>query len=111
MNCALIVVDVQNYFINVHTKGLPERIQRFIVKNRDTFDYILFTKFVNMRNSNFIKMLKWYKCFKSPEIDIHDSLLEFTHKDNVFVKHGFSAFKSQHFVRFLKRNKIKEDVI
>ncbi len=104
---ALVVVDVQNYFINEHTKGLPEKIQKFIVRNENNFDYVVFTKFVNKINSNFVKMLGWRKCFKSPEIDIDKSLLEFTHKNNVFAKHGFSAFKSQEFVKFLKRNKIK----
>lgn len=54
---ALVVVDVQNYFINEHTKGLPERIQKFIVKNRDSFYYLIFTKFVNKSSSNFVKML------------------------------------------------------
>ncbi len=75
---ALVVVDVQNYFINKHTKGLPEKIQKFIVKNRDDFDFVLFTKFVNDKKSNYFKLWGWKDCFSSPDIDIHPALIEFT---------------------------------
>lgn len=105
---ALVVVDMQNYFINKTTKDLPVRIQKFIVKNREMFDHIIFTKFVNSSRSNFVRLLGWKKCFKSPETDIHEALIEFTRKSNVFTKTAFSAFKSRNFAEFLKENKITD---
>ena len=108
MTKALLVIDVQNYFINKHTKHLPKIISAFIKRNKNNFDYILFTKFINNRKSNFVKILKWNKCFKSPEIDIHKDILEFTNKNNVFVKAMFSPFKSKKFISFMKKNRINE---
>lgn len=89
---ALIVIDVQNYFVNEHTKDIPEKIAHFLSENR--FDFILFTKFVNRTSSNFFKLLDWKKCVGSPDTDIHHSLEKFVRKDNLFEKASYSIFKT-----------------
>ena len=104
----LVVIDVQNYFVNAHTKNLPKKIGNYLHKNKHKFDYIIFTKFVNKQDSNFVRLLDWRKMFKSPQIDIHDSLRQSANNDNVFAKASYSAFKSKNFVNFLNRNKINE---
>ena len=101
---ALIVIDVQNYFVNEHTKNIPSRIASFIQKNK--FDFIVFTKFVNHKNSNFFKLLNWKKCLRSPDTDIHPILEKFVNKSNVFEKAYYSVFKSNKLVKFLKKNNI-----
>ncbi|MBI2079609.1 cysteine hydrolase [Candidatus Micrarchaeota archaeon] len=103
---ALIVIDVQNYFINRNTEHLPEKIARFIGSNK--FDYILFTQFVNHSKSNFAKMLGWEKCNSSPAIDIHSALVNYVKKKNTFTKDTLSAFKSEELKKFLKKNKVEE---
>ncbi len=87
---ALIVIDVQNYYVNAHTKDLPEKIAQFIDSNK--FDFVLFTKFINKKNSQFFKKLYWKKCTQSPDIDIHQELSRFVNKDNVFEKSTYSIF-------------------
>lgn len=105
MKKALIIIDVQNYFVNNTTKELPHKISSFIDKNN--FEFILFTQFVNQEDSNYIKQLAWRECFTSPEIDIHPQLAKYAANNNVFVKHSYSIFKSNKLVSFLKKNNIQ----
>lgn len=104
MKSAVVVIDVQNYFVNEHTKDIPEKIARFLSENR--FDFILFTKFINREGSNFFKLLNWKKCVGSPDTDIHHSLEKFVRKDNLFEKASYSIFKSDGLDNFLKHNQI-----
>ena len=106
MKSALIVVDVQNYFLNESTKHLPARIAGYIKSS--SFDFVLLTKFVNSRKSNFAKSLGWHNCNSSPDTDIPKELEEFTNGHNVFEKNTFSAFKNVQMVKFLLRNKISK---
>lgn len=101
---ALIVIDVQNYFVNDNTKILPQKIAKFIKNNK--FDFVLFTKFVNKEGSNFFKKLNWKKCTGSPDTDIHSALVKFVNKNNVFEKSTYSIFKCEKLAKFLKNNKI-----
>lgn len=104
MKSALVVVDVQNFFMNDSTKHVPERILNLISKRK--FDFIVFFKFVNSKNSNFSKFLNWNKMFASPDIDIVPVLQTFVNKTNVFSKSTFSAFKDKKFLKFVKSKKI-----
>lgn len=104
MKTALVVIDVQNYFVNEKTKDLPQKIASFIQNSK--FDFILFTRFVNKENSNYFKLLNWQKMLTSPDTDIHSSLLKFIKKNNAFEKTSYSIFKARGFVDFLKRNNI-----
>lgn len=101
---ALIVIDVQNYFVNKNTKILPQKIANFIENNK--FDFVLFTKFVNKEDSNFFKIFDWKKCTDSPDIDIHSALVKFVDKNNAFEKSTYSIFKCEKLAKFLKKNKI-----
>jgi len=104
MEKALVVIDVQNYFVNDKTKDLPNKIAAFIQKNK--FDHVIFTQFVNNDRSNFVKLLNWRKCFLSPETDIHPALAEFVTPGNTFKKTAYSMFKAPGFTVFLKKHNI-----
>ena len=106
MKNALLLVDVQNFFINKFTKDVPKKITDFLSNHK--FDFILFFRFINSENSNFVKYLKWKKMFESPDIDIVPELKKFVTKDNVFTKLTFSVFKSEKFLNFLKENEIRK---
>lgn len=106
MKTAVVIIDVQNYFINEETIELPSKIAHFIQNNK--FDYILFTRFVNSEKSNYIKLLNWRKCFSPPDIDIHPAFERFITSDNVFSKSSYSVFKATGFTNFLTKNNIKE---
>jgi len=100
----LIVIDVQNFFVNQYTTSLPKKIVNYI--NKSNYDQILFTKFVNKQASSFFKILNWKQCITSPQTDIHSELLPLTNKSNVFKKASYSIFKTQKLLRYLKKNKI-----
>lgn len=97
---ALVIIDVQNYFVNEHTKTLPQKIRKLIQTN--DFNYIIFSKYVNNLKSNHYNIFKWEECQNSPDIDIHPELLEFTNSKNVFEKNTYSIFKST-MLNFLKQ--------
>jgi len=104
MKTALVVIDVQNYFVNSKTKELPKKIANHIQKSN--YDFVLFTQFINKKDSNFFKLLNWRKCTSSPEIDIHPTLIKFTNSKNTFKKSTYSIFGAKGFTRFLQKNKV-----
>ena len=106
MKTALVVIDVQNYFVNEKTKELPAKIATYIRNNK--FDFVLFTQFINRKGSNFFKLLNWRKSTSSPEIDIHSTLVPFVTKNNLFKKYTYSIFKSKDFTEFLNKNRISK---
>ncbi len=104
MKNALVVIDVQNYFVNEETKNLPVKIAGYIEENK--YDFVVFTKFVNKKGSNWFKLLNWNKMTSSPATDIHSALRKFVKDNNVFEKNTYSIFKSEDFLNFLKKNNI-----
>ncbi len=103
---ALIILDLQNCSITDKTKSLPQKIKKHIESQK--YDFILFSKFINLEDSNFVKKLGWNKCKKSPEIDIVPELSEISLKNHIFEKNTYSIFKSKEFVDFLSQNKISK---
>lgn len=103
---ALLIIDAQKFFINRFTKGIQKRIADIIGTCK--FDFVLFVKFVNSGDSNFVKFLNWQKMFNPPETDIVPELERFVTGSNVFTKPTFSAFKSEALLSFIKKNKIKK---
>ena len=101
---ALIIIDVQNYFVNELTKLIPEKIVDHIDKT--SYDFILFTKFINKEGSNFFKLLNWKKMLSGKETEIHNSLIKFGDKKNVFAKTSYSIFKARGLNEYLKKNRI-----
>ncbi|MBI4021561.1 MAG: cysteine hydrolase [Candidatus Aenigmarchaeota archaeon] len=104
MASALIVIDVQNYFVRGSSRSLPRKIAAFVRKNR--YDVVLFTKFVNREGSNFFRTLGWKKCTRPPETDLHPALTALARKHHVFEKSTYSAFKSPGLVAFLKKHRV-----
>lgn len=104
MKTALVVIDVQKYFLNDYTQDLPGKIADFIKHNQ--FDFLLFTKHINTPDSNFVKQLNWSEMQSAPDTDILPELTEFLTDKNVFTKNTYSIFKAPGFINFLKQNSI-----
>lgn len=103
MKNALLIIDVQASFLNEVTNEVSTRIARFIENNQDKFDFILFFKFINDRNSNWVKILNWEGMIKPEETKIALELRKFLKKDNVFIKMAaFSIFRVERFKKFVK---------
>lgn len=109
MKSALLVIDVQEYFLNEITRDIPVKIARFILNNGDKFDFILFFKFVNERKSNWVKILDWERMLKPEETIIASDLRKFLKKDNVFIKKAaFSIFRVEKFQEFVRDKNISK---
>ena len=60
MNNLLLVIDLQENFINDNTKNVPNSIKKLIDSN--IANHIVFTKFINDDISNFYKILNYKGC-------------------------------------------------
>ena len=63
MNKLLLVIDVQNDFINDNTAKILTRIEDLV--KSDKFDNIIFTRFINDENSIWYKKLNYDGCMTS----------------------------------------------
>jgi len=102
---ALVVVDVQKFFIEPAIANLPAKIKDWVKKAK--YDEIVFTKFINTINSNFYAH-GWDKCMDSPDTDIHPDLATLSAEMPVFEKSGFSAFRAEGLMDYLKRKNITD---
>lgn len=61
MKSLLLVIDLQNEFINKYTENLPDKIKEIIDNNK--FDDVAFTRFINFKDSVFVKKIKLERLF------------------------------------------------
>lgn len=108
MKKALIIIDVQKGFVNKLTAGVVKKIRNYIIKNKDKYDLVAFTKYVNYKDSNFVKNLDWYGFMSNEETDIVDQLKEFVNDNNLFVKYTYSSFVDNKLLNLLKKHKIEQ---
>ena len=101
---AIIVIDLQNCFINRKNRHLVNKIKKHVHKKQ--YDFIIFSKFVNSEKSNFFRKLGWKKCMKPPETDIVKELREIP--CHIFERPCYSVFKSNDLTRFIREKGIKK---
>ena len=104
MKSALLIIDVQKYYLNEFTKDIPAKLVSYIEKS--DFDFIIFSKFVNHENSNVARVFGWKKMQGPPETDICDELRKYAKENNVFEKDTYSLFQSESFRKYLEENNI-----
>lgn len=97
----LLIIDVQKNFINDNTKKIPNKITNLINKNH--FDYIAFTKFINDEISNFYKILNYKGCINENDRKI---VLD-TQNNKVFTKRIYTAVNDE-FKTYIKENEIEK---
>ncbi len=103
---ALLVVDVQKYYLNEHTDYLPYAIEHYIKSNH--YDFVIFSKFINHTRANIFKTFNWGKMMTPNDTDICDNLLQFITEDNLFIKDTYSVFKAKGFHDYLLKNEIHD---
>lgn len=81
MNKALLIVDVQNGFINEKTMHIPALVEELQFQ----YDLVIATRFVNLPNSQYRRLIKWNRF--SPGSD--DIELAFRPKDDAIVVDKF----------------------
>ncbi len=108
MKKALIVIDVQKYFLSKETKPVVRKIAQYLKDKAKDYTVIYFTIFKNDSESPLWQISEWRDCTNSPDTDICDELKEFTNRNNVFYKHILSAVKVQNILQGIKRNDVAE---
>ena len=102
MKC-LMVIDVQNGFLNSKTKHIVKRIHKLIEEHN--WDKIIATQFINKENSGFIDIMGWEEMMNKPDIDVEEKISR--EADIVVQKNGYSALTAE-VERIIIENKIKE---
>ncbi len=103
MSDPLLVVDVQEGFLNEYTRHLPERIARLIRSGE--YAPLLFTRFVNVPDSPYRRLLDWHACTSEPETRLAPEMEAFATDDTVFCKHGLAGLPDA-LVRYLQDHAI-----
>ena len=85
----LLIVDVQNGFINDFTHHIPDRVARLI--DTQAFEPLLFTRFVNAPGSPYQRLLEWHDSAEPPDTELVPELERFVAEGNVYVKRGLAG--------------------
>lgn len=109
MNKALIVVDVQRFFLHDAPSTLPVKIADEIAKG--SYSAVAFTVFKNTTDSNFSRSLKWDKCCAQNDIELPADFSPYIHTDNVFERHTYSGFNGTQLHEYLQKNTIEQLVL
>lgn len=95
----LLVIDVQKNFINKNTLDIPNKIDNLI--NKDIFNYMVFTKYINNENSNFYKVLKYKGCINEED----QKIVIDTRNNKVLEKTTYTAVNDE-LIDYIKNNNI-----
>ncbi|HEY2092972.1 MAG TPA: isochorismatase family cysteine hydrolase [Thermoanaerobaculia bacterium] len=85
---ALLVVDMQNGFVNHNSEHIVPNIRRLL--ELGAWSTVVFTRFLNQPDSPYVRWIGWSRFMASPEIDIIEQLEPFA--EQIVDKHGYSAF-------------------
>jgi nicotinamidase-related amidase len=89
MSDPLLVVDMQNGFINEYTTHITGRITKLIESG--DYDPILFTQFINTPGSPFREYVGWDGCATEPDTLLVPELEKYASADRLFSKSGLAG--------------------
>ena len=104
----LLVVDVQNGFINEHTRHLIEIVNGLTGAFRGRGEQVAFTRFVNVPGGGHERWIGWTRFMREPENALATGLV--TGANPVFIKHGYTAFTLE-FEKHIRRHRIERLVL
>lgn len=93
MTIPLLVVDVQTGFINDFTHHIPQRVARLI--EQKIYSPVLFTRFINLPEGPYTRLLKWNGCHEKPETDLSADLAPYVDPQFVFSKPGLCGMPTE----------------
>lgn len=99
LNKLLLVIDLQNGFINQNTEDLKQKIKKLIEDNM--YEKVLFTRFINVLESIWVKKLNYTGCLTKEE----QALAIETKYCDIIDKYLYTAVNDK-LVRYIKENKI-----
>lgn len=96
----LFIIDVQNGFVSDKTSYVVERIKDLLEKN--VFDHVLFTKFINEEGSPYRKFLNWSRLSTSEEQSIPNEIVKYA--SNIIEKTVYTGVNDETLNFFHKHN-------
>ena len=101
MNKLLLIIDVQNSFINQNTMFLLDKINNLIAEEK--YNNVVFTRFINDEDNMCYKKLKYTGCIKEEERRISIE----TRGRKVIDKSTYTALNEE-LIKYLCENNINE---
>lgn len=101
MNKCLLIIDVQNGFINAHTKHIPKLVEEL----QGEYANVFVTRFFNKQNSFYRTLIKWHRLGR----DSVDFNLAFVPRDDAIIidKNVYSCVTAE-FLEQLSQKNIKQ---
>lgn len=93
-NPALVVVDVQNGFVNQHSKHAVGAIVDLVTAWTARGLPVVFTRYLNQPGSAYEKYFSWSRLMDSPEIDLVPELQSLAMGHPVIDKLGYTLFSN-----------------
>ncbi len=97
----LLVIDAQNDFINENTQSILDKIDKLISSNK--YDDVVFTRFINDKNSIWYKKLNYTGCMTKAKQKIAIDTKQY----KVIDKKIYSAFNEE-LKTYISKNNIDE---
>ncbi len=97
-NDALLVVDVQNGFINDNTRDLPHKIEEI----QNNYKTVLALQFINLEGSMFRRELNWTKL----SLNTDEVELAFTPRNDILIFPKYAYGVSSQLLNYLIENNI-----
>ncbi|MFI2366680.1 isochorismatase family cysteine hydrolase [Promicromonospora sp. NPDC019610] len=94
-NPALVVVDVQNGFVNRHSKHAVPAIADLITAWTSLKLPVVFTRYLNQPGSAYEKYFSWSRLMESPEIDLAPEIQPLAAGHPVIDKLGYTLFSDE----------------
>lgn len=98
MKSLLLVIDMQKAFINKNTEFLIEKINTLVKSEK--YNDIVFTRFINTKESLFVKKLNYYGCIEDDK-----EIVVKTKKNKVFDKKTYTALNND-LKNYIEKNEI-----
>ncbi len=93
---ALVVVDVQNGFVNERSRHIVPVIAQLVDRWSSIGGAVVFTRYLNYSGSMYEQLMHWSRLQQSPEIDIVPELAERAKKGTAVIdKTGYTLFNSE----------------
>ncbi len=99
MNNLLLVIDLQSNFVNDFTKTIPNKVRMLLESKR--FDNVVFTKFLNDKNSQFYNVLNYKGCIEERD----RAIVVDTGNARIIEKKVYTAYNDE-LVKYIKDNNI-----
>lgn len=109
MATAVLIIDVQQYFLKSAPGELPRKIAGHL--EAIPYDVVAFSVFRNTPGSNFVKSLKWDKCSHDDDTALPAELQDSATADNVFERDTYSAFKTTGLHDYLQSKQVERLVM